>query len=225
MGIKPNLIKLSINMIGQEQEIGVLSLKPHNNTMSYHFRFPSGMLKEQFDLDASELGAGFDHVTWHSDVTHLKKSDNVLIGQIDDIFVPQAEEIKPILVESFYLNGGQSHLVGNDLQSKEFRSATKQTIGQITTMMDFSLIFILIPVNFALEGCFVQLPSKKLEFSLYQLCTTVGRVQVFDGFDLLVCTTPYTPNILHAGIVGPQRAINFQNPSGCINRILERIVA
>ncbi|MDR3646310.1 MAG: hypothetical protein P4L22_02080 [Candidatus Babeliales bacterium] len=218
---KPELIYLNVLIATQTYSLGMLSIKTYKNELSYHFHYPLESSLLSLDINRNSLEFRSEHITWHKSVINFKRYNDSRIHQFKSNFLPLPNDIKIILVESFYLYKKSNHLLALFKDLKIINPSQTQLITKIETAIDFSLIFILIPKNFNFENYSINLSNSKLLFKFDQIFTSIGRINAFDGFDLLVCISPYVPNILNTKVNTQQRLINFEKPLSTLEDIIK----
>lgn len=229
--LKPTAIHLHILINGQEFLLGTLSFNVSKEELSYYFAYPVESLPKHKNLNSNQLGPRLEHITWHSKGVHIKRVGikgyrRDSIGQLEQTFFPISKQVKPILVQSFYLNGGESHLLCKIQDFKKWLDAQIQIIAKYAQSVEqFSLMLLLIPADYLVEDCWFMVNPEKVIFKLDQLSIVIGRIQVFEEWDILAVVSPHViPIMLSKNIVGAQFALNYAAPAVSINEILRNIM-
>lgn len=233
---KAQTIHLKVKFDNCEYVMGTLSLNLSKSELSYHLHHPVESNFNPLDLNNNKPTSRLDHVTWHKNEIHIKKMNDELVGKIEapnGNFLPSIKQIKPIFVETFFLNSMTQHKIlvpSNNF--KIWAGSHEQLITNSASLSDFSFVLILIPSATPISHA-SETPQASLgdENAINLSCLAapghiVWRIDAYPEWALLGFTTPFVNNeILHQREFIPQgsiRALNYQNPSAGLSVILRQ---
>lgn len=224
---RPLIYHLIITINNEDYILGSLSIKHHKNEMSFLLHFPKDVLNELLNISQNKKTSRLDHITWHKNRAHIKSLDGSCNSIKYELFLTNQKIIKPILVESFYVDTKGLHLMITSSEFTSWREGQKVKILALNTSSNFSVFFALLPNDWSLDGVYInsyELP--KLLFSLDKLCFGISRIQnAFRNWDLLVCTSPYVPGgkYKHQNMTSPQLRLDYMLPSSSIDLMIKNI--
>ena len=227
---KPGVVHLTGQIAGCDYVLGTLSFNLNKKELSYHLTYPDGARQEQLNYDTGEMTGRLHHITWHKNVAHIKRSDGIMIEQIDlhpgPLFC-DVPILTPIFVESHYI-GSVEPCLQNESDFRCWQGSQSQRIFSVSESSDFSILLFLLPstepTDHVLLGMqFINLPDGfEVPPSLVDICDEshrVGRIEIGGGWDMLVLTSRYTRTI--SGIVPPEnkgsfRLLDYKRPMSAI---------
>ncbi len=235
---KPICVHLKIAIAGSEYILGSLCLNSSSREMVYRFHFPKDMPFEQLYINKEIKSPRLDHITWHKKVINLKLYRLGIYKPLyqkitmEEDFLPAIKKIKPILVESFCLNGSILHLIGDKHNLKWKRKKNDEAlIASFKNIGNFSLLLFLIPTEWDLKNCsiapFSLSDQSPLFFSFDQICSGLCRITgAFRNWDVLACISPYAADIFFEDkrLLNQRRLINCDSPASGVNVILQKII-
>lgn len=231
---KPSVVHLTISVAETTYVLGTLSFNSLKEEFSYHFTYPEESSKIHFNNDTGELTARLDHITWHRDVAHIKRVDNVAIERIALSQGPlfcKDPTITPIYVESLYFAASAPCLREAD-QFKMWQGSQAQKVLSLNNSEGFSIVFMLVPAKIDNASLLVRTQFKEVPKNgdfppcLLDLCDMnhqPGRIQLWNGWDLLVITSPLKCRILSPipPVLGNSyRLPNYQNVPAALTDLL-----
>lgn len=231
---KPPAFHLTVSIDDTSYILGTLSFNRVKEEFSYHFTFPQDAPNEHFNCDIEEYTSRVDHITWHKNIIHIKRGDNVPIERVylkqGPLFC-EVPVITPLYVESHYFHSTEPCLK-KDCDFSRWKGSQSQQVLKLNSSTSFSILFFLIPANIdtpsILVGTqFMEIPGN-LGFPpcLKDLCDInhrPGRIQLWNGWDFLVVTSPLKCSILSPvpPILGNSyRLPNYQNVPAAMTDLL-----
>ena len=231
---KPSFIHLKISIQGAEYLLGTLSFNPSKEECSYHLHHPHDAPALHFNCDTGERTARFEHITWHRNVAHLKREDDVAIERIELSQGPlfcNPPVTTPVYVESLYFQDAKPCLREVN-HFKPWKGSQSQEILKLTSSVGFSVVFLLVPSN--IESASILIGIQFLEIPegmdcppcLVDICDLnhrTGRIRLWSGWDFLIITSPITCRILSPvppAIGNSYRLPNFQNVQSALRDLL-----
>ena len=231
---KPSIIHLTTSVEGDTYVLGTLSFNSIKEEFSYHFTYPQDAPDIQLNCETCKYTSPLDHITWHKNIAHIKRRDNIAIERVTltngPLFCKQPV-ITPFYVESIYFqaDGPCLRKIGS---FRLWTGSQCQEILNLNSSDGFSVIFMLVPANLdtpsILVGTQFMVTPENLDFPpcLLDLCDfnhKPGRIQLWNGWDFLVLTSPGKCRILSPipPIFGDSfRLPNYQNVPAAITDLL-----
>ena len=102
---KPSFVHLMILINQVDYVLGTLSFNPTKEECSYHLSHPHDAPALHLNCDTGEHTARFEHITWHKNIAHIKREDDIAIERVIILQGPlfcRPPVITPIYVESLY---------------------------------------------------------------------------------------------------------------------------
>jgi hypothetical protein len=214
--------------------LGTLSFNSAKEECSYHFTYPEDSSKVHFNCDTGKLTARLDHITWHKNIVHIKRGDDVAVERMTlsqgPLFCSQPV-ITPIYVESLYFVSNKPCLKEIH-QFRAWKGSQTQQVLNLNQSHGFTILFILVPAKAdtasILVGTQFRDMPKNMAYPpcLVDLCDMnhrPGRIQLWNGWDFLVVTSPLTCRILSPipPILGNSyRLPNYQNVPAALTDLL-----
>jgi hypothetical protein len=219
---------------GTTYVLGTLSFNSVKEECSYHFTYPEDSSKIHFNCDTGKLTGRLDHITWHRNIAHIKRVDDVAIEEVvlsaGPLFCSNPV-ITPIYVESLYFAANRPCLKETD-HFRTWKGSQIQEVLSLDQSEGFSVIFMLVPskldtTSILVGTQFMEVP-KKLDFPpcLADLCDMShrpGRIRLWSGWDFLVVTSPLKCRILSPipPVLGNSyRLPNYQNVPAAVTDLL-----
>lgn len=217
-----DIVHLLVNVGGDQYILGTLRFNA--GELSYFFTYPSDSSEKHLYCNTGESTSRLDHITWHNGRVHTKRKDNVAI-EVFEWSGPLLTEIPvltPLYVESLYIDG-----IPSLLEAEKFTpwsGSVSQEILSLDVSSGFSLIFLLAPSKVSTAELLTGLQfAKKPEGFAYvpillDLCDLehrAGRIQVWDGWDMVIVTTPFVQQVsspIPDSIGGSYRLSNYISP-------------
>lgn len=233
MSHKPSLIDLTIAILSKKYILGTLSFNIRKKELCYLLTYPKESSESHLNCNTGEFTARLDHITWHQKCVHIKRLDGVSIDRIQFSHPPlfsNTPVIKPIYVESHYFQTIPCLKELTCLKQRENRQS--QEILCLKQPIGFSILFVLIPSKLSTTDFLLgwQFPNKPKGMDVFPCLVDIckenyppGRVLLWDGWDLLILTSPYQCCICSSipdGIGDSYRLPNYKNPNSAIIDLL-----
>jgi hypothetical protein len=231
MSKKPPALHLKASIGNKLFVLGTLSYNLNKKEVSFYFH-PSS--KTQLDLDSGQQTDPIDHITWHEREMHIRTKRKILqtVPYPNGSLFQTPGTILPMYVEGFFLNGDTSILCDDSRLGWKANSDEVLILDQ-EVPLNFSLIFLLVPSERTTEnivlGSHVRFKDGS-EIPLFYLRTAtheIGRIKPFEGWDMLVFTTPYTcaTAALDSRLGSTCRLPDFISPVSSLTSILQQAKA
>jgi len=229
MGIKPKTVRIKTRIEDHEYIICTLSINIKNEEFFYLIDWPDD-INSQLNLNTQQRITSISKISFHKEHILIKTKTlpdkkEQAIGKIDNILLSTNNEVKLLLVESFIKP--TSILV----QSTKWKAEHERIISIIPQETHFSLIILLAQKTITTENLFLYsyLLFNKNEIPLINFKKanhTIGRIEIFENFDLIIFTTPYVAPIINEPIElipSGRRIINYQSPQSFLAKIVEQL--
>lgn len=199
---KPRKIHLKISIGSDLYVLGTLSFNLAKNEIYYLFHHSETAQKKVLDVDSNLIVDPPVHISWHRKRVHIRTETGVLqyVEYPNGDLFPVTPEVRPLLVEGITLNDTPA-LLRRDCTFTNFEDADEYLQLQLPQPSNFSLVLMLVPnawetSNILLEACLKGHQGKAIP--LWHLRTEsheIGRVLAFEGWDVIVWTTPFVRKV------------------------------
>lgn len=209
--------------IGSELYVlGTLSFNHSKCEICYHFHHSETSPKKLYDINSNYFVDPPIHITWHRKRVHIRTESGILYFveyPNGDIF-PSNLEVRPLLVEGITLNN-TTVLLRREDAFENWKNADEYLQLQLPEVSNFSLVLMLVPFDWTTSNVFLysHLSGKQNEkVPLWYLRNEkheIGRINLFDGWDLCILTSPYVRKVqsLSEDFSSGYRVIDFVKPA------------
>ena len=236
---KSQTLRLKIKISEIEYIIGTLSFNVKGNQFYYLIDWPKESGDLQLCLNNNEQTSRVNKISFHKNAIHIKVEVSSPTGfiekkleKIDQQLLPENNEAKILYVENFILKNQPSVILPQNTNLKiDYSPDHTRIITTIPQAIDFSLIFLLIPNTCSVEDLLMShaiiFNNTTISLSTFKKPGhSISRIIAFDGYDLLIFTTPYAPEPNFSNNLtpsGPLRIFNYTAPLQSLIKIFEKI--
>jgi len=225
--VKRPILNLLATIGGVQYVLGILRF--NLKEFSYFFTYPNGFPESQENLDSGEKTSPLDHITCHDGRIHIKRKDNVAIEILDypGLLLADPPRLTPIFIESFYFNDSPCCLSLNDFTP--WKGSVSKEILTLESSNGFSLILLLTPSTLLTPQILMGLQFADIPEGLSHAPVLnqiidqgheVGRVQAWNGWDLLIIATPFKQSTITPIPSYSCRLPNYKNVPAALTDLL-----
>lgn len=234
---KPLILRLKINMAGTEYVISDLSFNVRENQFYYLLNWPSESSDSQKYLNENRTTSRVNKISFHKDSMHIKVEAEIegkqlekKLERIERKFLPSDNQVKLLFVESFVLEGNPASILATSTNLKSrLKPDHEKVISILPDVIDFGLILLLVPSTISVDDVMF---NSIIEYNDFQIPLsnfkkenhTIGRITAFDGYDMVIFTTPYAHKIDSSTEnmpQGPSRILNYTEPLQSLVKIIK----